>query len=173
MFLFFILGEIENCYDLLIKTNRTPEAAFFARTFLPSHISQAVKLWREDLKQVSERAAAALADPLEYPNLFPDLDWALKVEHVFKENRGKLVPASSYQSAKDDLDLDLISLMKEQLAANGKGGNQHPAGSPKEASMPQEESPDPADHAQGTIDEPQDSEADAILNDDFGDDDDW
>lgn len=171
---FFILGEIESCYDLLIKTNRTPEAAFFARTFLPSHISQAIKLWREDLKQVSERAAAALADPLEYPNLFPDLDWALKVEHVFKENRGKLVPASSYQSAKDDLDLDLISLMKEQLATNGGGLNQHDPGSPKEASRPQEEPPDLAP-AQETVqrEELPDSEANAILDDEFGDDDDW
>jgi coatomer subunit beta' len=113
---FFVLGEIEKCFELLLDTNRIPEAALLARTYLPSQISRAVKLWREDLKQVSDRAAAALADPKEYPNLFPDLDWALKVEEVFKHNRNKTVPASEYPVAKDDLDLDLIALIKQQDA---------------------------------------------------------
>lgn len=63
---------------------------------MPSHISRAVKLWRENLKEVSDRAAAALADPDEYPNLFPDLEWALKVEEIFRSNRKNVLPASSY-----------------------------------------------------------------------------
>lgn len=32
--------------------------------------------------QVSVRAANSLADPQTYPNLFPDLDWALKAEQI-------------------------------------------------------------------------------------------
>ena len=36
-------------------------------------------LWKADLKQINEKAAEALADPAKYPNLFPDLDLALKV----------------------------------------------------------------------------------------------
>lgn len=36
-------------------------------------------LWKSDLKSINERAAEALADPVKYPNLFHDLDWALKV----------------------------------------------------------------------------------------------
>lgn len=37
-------------------------------------MSDIVKLWREDLKTINERAAEALADPMEYENLFPDLN---------------------------------------------------------------------------------------------------
>ena len=36
-------------------------------------------MWKEDLAKVSVRASQALADPSEYPNLFPDLDVALQV----------------------------------------------------------------------------------------------
>lgn len=30
---YFLLGELEKCLDLLISTDRLPEAAFFARLF--------------------------------------------------------------------------------------------------------------------------------------------
>jgi len=38
-----------------------------------------LELWKADLKTVNEKAAEALADPAKYPNLFPDLEYALKV----------------------------------------------------------------------------------------------
>jgi coatomer subunit beta' len=38
-----------------------------------------LELWKADLKTINEKAADALADPEKYPNLFPDLQWALKV----------------------------------------------------------------------------------------------
>jgi hypothetical protein len=38
-----------------------------------------LELWKTDLKKVNEKAAEALADPMRYPNLFPDLEYALKV----------------------------------------------------------------------------------------------
>jgi hypothetical protein len=38
-----------------------------------------LELWKADLKQINERAAEALADPVKYPNLFHDLEWALQV----------------------------------------------------------------------------------------------
>lgn len=38
-----------------------------------------LELWKADLKQINEKAAEALADPVKYPNLFPDLEWALQV----------------------------------------------------------------------------------------------
>merc|ERR1712003_245689 len=97
---YFILGEIEECYELLLDTNRIPEAALLSRTYLPSKISHAVDLWRKDLRKVSDRAAAALADPADYPNLFPDLAWALKVEEAFKCSRGTLIPAAEYLNVK-------------------------------------------------------------------------
>lgn len=39
-----------------------------------------VKLWREDLGKINQKAAEALADPGQYKNLFPNLDVALQAE---------------------------------------------------------------------------------------------
>ena len=36
----FLLGQLDECVDLLISSGRTPEAAFFARTYLPSRMSE-------------------------------------------------------------------------------------------------------------------------------------
>lgn len=76
------LQKIDECLDLLIETGRIPEAAFMARTYLPSRTSQIVELWRKDLSKISKRAAEALADPVEYPNLFPELQVASQAEQV-------------------------------------------------------------------------------------------
>ena len=116
----FILGRIEDCIDLLINTQRIPEAAFLARTYMPSLMGKVVALWKADLAKVSTRASQALADPTEYPNLFPDLEIALEIEDFFKRNRNNPPPASSYPEAKEQLDYDLIErfkAMKEQQAA--------------------------------------------------------
>ncbi|KAG2186148.1 hypothetical protein INT43_002586 [Umbelopsis isabellina] len=68
------LGATEEAIDLLIKTDRIPEAAMFARTYLPDQISRVVKLWKMDLeKNGRNKVAQSLADPESYPNLFPEL----------------------------------------------------------------------------------------------------
>ena len=46
----------------------------FSRNF-----SRVLEIWKLDLKQINEKASEALADPLKYPNLFPDLVYALQV----------------------------------------------------------------------------------------------
>lgn len=48
------------------------------------------------LSQVSQKAAGALAEPSTHPELFPDLDWAVRVEDLFKQNRHTVVPAAVY-----------------------------------------------------------------------------
>ena len=40
----FISGDLLACLDILVATGRLPEAAFFARTYLPSQISRVVQL---------------------------------------------------------------------------------------------------------------------------------
>lgn len=77
-----------------------------------------LELWKNDLRHVNERAAEALADPEKYPNLFPDLEWALQVESIYKAGRGTVVHASSYLKARDELDLNLIELVKNAAAGN-------------------------------------------------------
>ena len=45
----FVLGNLEECLEILIRTNRLPEAAFFARTYLPSEIARVLPLWKTEL----------------------------------------------------------------------------------------------------------------------------
>jgi len=119
---YLVTGNVEECANILISTNRLPEAAFFARTYLPSRVEEIVSLWKEDLSKVSETAANALAGPASHPELFPDGDVALKVEQMFLTQReatkGTGIPASDYSTAKEDLNLDLIALVK----GAGEGG---------------------------------------------------
>lgn len=113
---YLLTGNVEACADLLISTKRLPEAAFFVRTYIPSRIDEIVKLWKADLASVSETASKALATPTENPELFPDVEIALQVEKMFLAQRdttkGVGIPATDYLTAKDDLDLDLIALIK-------------------------------------------------------------
>ncbi|CAG8718134.1 1745_t:CDS:10, partial [Funneliformis mosseae] len=54
---FLQLGQVEDCISILIKTDRIPEAAMFARTYLPSHVSRVVKLWKESLEKQNKKKA--------------------------------------------------------------------------------------------------------------------
>jgi len=108
---YFLLRKLEDCLNLLCDTGRIPEAAFLARTYLPSHVSRIVKLWKLDLKTVNEKAAESLADPMEYENLFPDIALALKAEKHFKQHIISK-PASDYADSKDDILRNLIEEVK-------------------------------------------------------------
>ncbi|KAF8791380.1 Coatomer subunit beta' like protein [Argiope bruennichi] len=92
---YFLLGKKEKALNMLVQTGRLPEAAFFARTYLPSQVSRIVKLWKENLKKVNEKASLALADPEDYENLFPGLNSAIKAEQFMEQNQ-ICQPASSY-----------------------------------------------------------------------------
>lgn len=70
----FELGAVDEAIDLLIKTERVPEAAMLARTYAPERMSEIVKLWKADLEAKNrEKTAKSLADPAEYPNLFTEM----------------------------------------------------------------------------------------------------
>ena len=120
---YFLTSNVEACADLLIATNRLPEAAFFVRTYLPSRIDEVVELWKKDLAKVSESASEALAAPSSNKNMFADVDIALQVEKMFIAQRdqtaGAGLPASDYLKAKDDLDLNLIALIKSKMGGGG------------------------------------------------------
>lgn len=69
---YFCSGNREECFALLIRTQRLPEAAFFARTYLPSAVDRAVALWKEQLASKGrQRIANYLADTSAQPHLFP------------------------------------------------------------------------------------------------------
>lgn len=66
------------------------------------------RLWRDDLSKVNTKAAEALADPMEYGNLFPDLQAALDAEKYFGDEHTAFPPAAKYAQHKDDLLRNLI-----------------------------------------------------------------
>lgn len=57
---------------------------------------RAVRLWKESLSKVNQKAADALADPTEYSNLFPGLQEALQAEQYLKETAVRVRPAAEY-----------------------------------------------------------------------------
>merc|ERR1711971_553401 len=82
---------------ILIGSNRIPEAAFFARTYLPSEISRVVALWRGQLGKVNEKAGQSLADPADYANLFPDYQASLQAQQMLARERANVIPAADFK----------------------------------------------------------------------------
>ncbi len=140
---YLLTGNVEACTDLLISTKRLPEAAMFVRTYLPSRIEEIVALWKQDLSSVSATAAESLASPSSNPAFFPDMDIALQVEQMFLAQRdatkGIGMPGTEYLTAKDDLDLNLIQLIKaRQGSGDGETKEADPADDPAIASAEME-----------------------------------
>jgi coatomer subunit beta' len=46
---YFSISDLEKCYEVLLKSERVPEAALFAKTYLPSKITETVELWKAKL----------------------------------------------------------------------------------------------------------------------------
>lgn len=76
----FMLGNLEGWLQLLVESNRIPEAALIAQSCLPSKVSKIVAIWIKDLGTVNPKAAESLVDPEEYPNLIEDWQVTLAVE---------------------------------------------------------------------------------------------
>lgn len=110
----FLLHRIDECIELLIQTERIPEAAFLCRTYSPSRISGILTLWKENLRKVSVTAADALADPNEYEDKFPDLVWGKKAELWARAN-AQLTDARTYgEGNAADTHRNLIQMIKDQ-----------------------------------------------------------
>lgn len=108
----FTLGKLEECLQLLVESNRIPEAALMARSYLPSKVSEIITIWRNDLNKVSKKAAESLADPEEYPNLFEDWQVALDIESKISEKRGTYPPAEHYLNYAERSNINLVESFK-------------------------------------------------------------
>ncbi|XP_024969366.1 coatomer subunit beta'-2-like isoform X2 [Cynara cardunculus var. scolymus] len=109
----FLLGKLEDCLQLLVDSNRIPEAALMARSYLPSKVSEIVGLWRKDLNKVNQKAAESLADPEEYPNMFEDWQVALEVEAKAASTRGHYPPAVEYVNHIDRSHVNLVEAFRQ------------------------------------------------------------
>ncbi|KAG1840310.1 coatomer WD associated region-domain-containing protein [Suillus tomentosus] len=69
----FQLGDAKPCVDLLLKTNRAPEAALFARTYAPSEVPKVVDVWRGELRAKNKgKIAGSIVHPSEHAELFEE-----------------------------------------------------------------------------------------------------
>ncbi|KAJ6808352.1 coatomer subunit beta'-1-like isoform X2 [Iris pallida] len=130
----FLLGEVEDCLQLLLESNRIPEAALLARSYLPSKVSDIVAIWKNDLNKVNPKAAESLADPEEYPNLFEDWQVALAVESNIIQKRGSYPSAEEYLSYAEKSNVNLVEAFKSMQVEgddleleNGDSGLEVPA----------------------------------------------
>ncbi|KYQ88624.1 WD40 repeat-containing protein [Tieghemostelium lacteum] len=86
------------CLEILSQSGDNAEATFMARTYAPSQVPQMLSKWKENLKLISSKAAQALADPIDYPNLFPSYEQSLKAEAYFSNESKRTLPAKEYQN---------------------------------------------------------------------------
>lgn len=107
----FMLQDADKCLEILVACSRLPEAAFFARTHRPSRCSEMLQLWKNDLCKVNARAAAALADPAEYPNLFPDWDLALQLELQCTASLQDPAESAGHYASKEGCTKSLVSMV--------------------------------------------------------------
>lgn len=113
---YFLLGELEKCLEVLVSTNRLPEAAFFARTYLPSQISRVLRLWKESLAKSNKKAAESLADPAQYENLFVGLAEATKTEQFLAGQR-RMFPAEAFSRTSANHERNPVDEMKQAEAS--------------------------------------------------------
>lgn len=115
---FFILNDLQQCINILLESQRYPEAAMFAKTYLPSQITKCVELWKDYLKKNNfNLTAQKIADPMDYINdsSFSDLNILLKIEKFQKQiaDQKKPVPSHYFEAYKEKLKLDLFNMLKQ------------------------------------------------------------
>ncbi|KAG5965200.1 hypothetical protein E4U58_002915 [Claviceps cyperi] len=77
----WLLGDIDNCAEILKKTGRLAEAVLFSQTYKPSLTASLVQDWKKDLEKSKKgRAAKLIGVPVEDEDLFPQWDAWLQAE---------------------------------------------------------------------------------------------
>ncbi|GJD12566.1 Coatomer subunit beta'-1 [Galdieria sulphuraria] len=111
---FFLTGETQSCIDTLLKAKRYPEAALFARTYVPSEMTRVAQMWREHLKKEGNiRLSNLIADPVSHPHYFPEYDETLQLERETKSRISSRlqVPPQRWKEYEDDVFVPLSSLL--------------------------------------------------------------
>lgn len=93
---YFTLAMPSNCYEILIEADRIPEAAMFARAYIPSKLSHVMKLWQEKTKD-KPYVPTSLSDINEN---ISTIDLAIRIESVLSEYYSQeKVSADKYEAA--------------------------------------------------------------------------
>lgn len=46
---YFLLNNLEKCFDILVKSHKYPEAALFCRTYYPFKLGETIDLWNREI----------------------------------------------------------------------------------------------------------------------------
>jgi coatomer subunit beta' len=46
---YFQINDMEKCLDILLKSNKIPEASLFCRTYMPSKLNSVIDQWNNEL----------------------------------------------------------------------------------------------------------------------------
>lgn len=117
---YLLVGDLQKCLNILIDTGRLPEAAFFARSYLPDKVSDVVQLWKEKLSQTNEKAGQSLADPKQYENLFPGLSEAIAAQKVV-EKQIVSIPASQATRVTPNNERNIVAECQKLTGTGGAG----------------------------------------------------
>eukprot|EP01004_Peranema_trichophorum_P003013 NODE_202_length_3244_cov_63.779558_g175_i0.p1 GENE.NODE_202_length_3244_cov_63.779558_g175_i0~~NODE_202_length_3244_cov_63.779558_g175_i0.p1 ORF type:complete len:1006 (+),score=232.17 NODE_202_length_3244_cov_63.779558_g175_i0:275-3019(+) len=92
----YLTGNTDGCVNILSSSMRVPHAAIFARSFAPKSTPKVVQSWKRELG--GNKVANAIADPAEYPNLFPEIQEELEELKQEKEAAEALAkPAEDFE----------------------------------------------------------------------------
>eukprot|EP01006_Ploeotia_vitrea_P033564 TRINITY_DN65575_c6_g1_i3.p1 TRINITY_DN65575_c6_g1~~TRINITY_DN65575_c6_g1_i3.p1 ORF type:complete len:947 (-),score=143.24 TRINITY_DN65575_c6_g1_i3:108-2906(-) len=68
----YLCSSVEGCTRVLTESDRFAEAVIFKRSYDPQNLSGAIKQWKTSLG--TAKVASCIPDPVDYPNLFPNLE---------------------------------------------------------------------------------------------------
>jgi coatomer subunit beta' len=96
------LGDCEKCVEVLLATNRFPEAVLFSRTYKPSLTAGLVEQWKNELaKSGREKIAKTIASPDGNLDLFPAWTESLEAERTNGQNDRITHSMPSFHKASD------------------------------------------------------------------------
>lgn len=124
---YHLTQRYSDCVELLCRTGKVGEAAFYARTYCPESIEEIVAKWKVTLAAIP-RIREAIANPASYPNLFPTLKAVAKPEEAIPPTAAAVVAAQD--AAEEDVE-------EEDAAAEQAS----PASLPPQPPAPQPQKP--------------------------------
>jgi coatomer subunit beta' len=76
-------------------------------------VSHVLGLWKTELGKINEKAGQSLADPVQYENLFPGFQDALKTQQYIAQRESSLLPANFFTKIPLNIDRNALEEMNQ------------------------------------------------------------
>ncbi|EKG04923.1 beta prime cop protein, putative [Trypanosoma cruzi] len=118
---FHLTGRYADNVELLCRTGKVAEAAFYARTYAHSKVEEVVMKWKVAVALLP-RVREAIASPTAYPNLFPNMRTVLSVSPPLSQ----VVERTPQRSAGGHLDQQPAGSSQEEEGSAASVGSPQP-----------------------------------------------